>query len=239
MNKTEVTDVKKYLKKSRFIGVGTTAVCFLMPDGKVAKIFYNMPGKSDLYIDRFEKLSNYGNDTFITPQELLIKNEKLIGYTYPYINAKTLRFTSPFVKIDDFLSNYENFLIDCRNFSKSNFELSDLHTGNILYSNGKCFLIDLDRGWFNNYSGYAYSMNTRRFINEYMNKIFKSNSDYTINFYNYYLNDKYHKINWTNMDEVSNFFDYLYQCVGKSSPTIHDVRKKHLVYKEYDEYHRN
>ena len=238
MDKIEVVDIKKYLKNSKFIGVGTTAICFLMPNGKVAKIFYDMPGSSDFYIDRFEKMSSYGNDTFITPQELLIKDGKLIGYTYPYIDAKTLKFTSPFVKIDDFLSNYETYLKDAKSFSESLFVPSDLHGGNILYDHGKCFIIDLDRGRTYNDPNLVYKMNAKRFMTSYMNKIFKANLDQLINFYNFYLQRDYVNTNWTNMNEVSNFFDYLYQCVGKSSPTIHDIRVKHLAYKEIDEYHK-
>lgn len=232
MNKIEVINLRKYLKNSKFIGVGTTAICFLMPNGMVSKIFYNIPGDGDFFIDRFEKLYSYGNDTFITPKELLIKDERLIGYTYKYVDAKTLKFTSSFTKIDEFLTNYEYFLKDAKDFSESLFVLSDLHGGNVLYNNGKCFIIDLDRGRFYDEKDYAYKMNAKKFITSYMNKIFNANLDQTIQFSNFYLQSDYLNTDWTDINQVSNFFDYLYQCIGKNSPSIHDARRKCLVHKE-------
>lgn len=239
MNEIEVSDKKKYLKKSKIIGIGTTAICYLKNDGTVSKIYYDMPGKKDYLQKRFNVLSEYSNATFIVPKELLVdSNNDLIGYNYTYVEGKSLLFTSPFVKLEDFLNNYEDFLEDCRQFSNSGYVLSDLHGGNIIYKDGKCKIIDLDRGVFYSDLEYCYRINTKKFAASYLNKIFKAKLDDIIVFYNHYLQEEYQNTDWTDIDSVANLFDFISQCSKKDNPSIHNVRAKHLAYKKINEYYR-
>lgn len=239
MKTIEIDNKKMYLKHSKLIGIGTTAVCYLKEDGNVSKFYYNMPGNGEYFRKKFNKLSEYINESFITPQELLVdKNNNLLGYNYPYVEGKSLLFTSPFVKLDDYLKHYEEFLDECKEFSLSGYVPSDLHGGNIIYKDGKCRIIDLDRGVFYGDLEYCYKMNAKKFANSYLNKIFRVKLDEIINFYNYYLQEDYQNTDWTDIDSVANFYDYLYQCSNKENPSIHNVRVKHLAYKEINEYRR-
>lgn len=239
MDKIEVTNKKEYLKKSKIIGIGSTAICYLDNDGIVNKFYYDMPGKDDNFQKKFNKLYQYGNETFITPQKLLVdENNNLLGYTYPYVEGKTLSFTSPFVKLEEFLDHYEEFLDDCTQFSDSGYVPSDLHGGNIIYKDGKCKIIDLDRGAFYSDLDYCYRMTARKFATGYLNKIFRAKLNETINFYNHYLQEDYQNTDWTDVYSVANLFDFICQCSKKDNPSIHDVRVKHLAYKQINEYYR-
>ena len=72
-----------YLKGSKYIGKGKTAYCFLMKDNRVLKLFYNSPETKNMFeyfrnpVEHFYELEKAGNDTFVAPKELLIKDGKL------------------------------------------------------------------------------------------------------------------------------------------------------------------
>ena len=153
MKKTAIMNVSSYLKDSYPIGIGTSAICFLMKDKRVLKLFINTPNKNELFymhdniIDHFEKINALKNDTYIVPEELLIKDGKCIGYIYDYVYARTLKNIRLNTKIEYLIDRYDLLIEDTKEISDKGFILKDLHDKNILYYS-RFNIIDLDRGVF-------------------------------------------------------------------------------------------
>ena len=241
---TEVDNLEKYLKKSKFIGIGTTAKCYLMPDGNVIKIFRNTYNKRYLFsrnniFNHFVKLCELDNDSFRAPHELLIKNDEIIGYIYPYVEASTFLFLSKNTKIKDILKNYKKLLIDTKEISDKNFKLFDTTNRNILF-NDYIYVIDIDKGSFLDEEERKYldlyKINISKIIDTFLRKVFGINNTDIYNFYNFYLMDEFRNINWLDENSVFTFFDILCEFIDNSNPTINQIRRKMLVSKEYNTY---
>jgi len=144
MKVTEIEGLSKYLIGSIPIGIGTTAMCFLMKDGNVIKIYYDEYLKKSMMskIDFFEGLAN---DSFVAPLEFLIRNGKCIAQIYPYIKSHTLHNIKKSFTMSDIISGYDKLVIDTKIISYKSFILNDLHDKNILF-NGSFNVIDLDKG---------------------------------------------------------------------------------------------
>lgn len=145
MKITEIKNLSKYLIGSIPIGIGTSAICFLMPNEKVLKIYYSSSLKN--YItSNIEMFYKIGNETYIAPEELLLKDGLCIAQIYEYIPSTTLHNISCDYKMNDIINAYEKLIIDTKKISEKSFVLRDLHDKNILF-NGEFNIIDLDRGY--------------------------------------------------------------------------------------------
>jgi len=151
MKITETESIFKYLIDAKIIGIGTTAICFLLPDNQVLKLYYNSYNKRHLFyhhnmLEHLKLLNSVTNDTYIGPEELLINNGKVTAYLYPYINDKTLHASKNFITLNEIITKYPKVESDTDKISKNNFLINDLHDRNILIGN-KLSIIDLDRGY--------------------------------------------------------------------------------------------
>lgn len=151
MKTTEIKSILPYLIGSIPIGIGTTAICFLMPNGKVLKLYMNTYLKRELFYyhdmrKHLEFLNSISNDSYIGPEELLMKNNEVIGYIYTYINALELKRLRNNIKLNDVVKGYEKLYNDTLKISNNKFRLKDLHQKNILF-NGNYYIIDLDKGF--------------------------------------------------------------------------------------------
>lgn len=150
MKITEIKSILPYLVGAIPIGIGTTAICFLMPNGKVLKLYRNTYLKRELFYYNDMKqhlnfLNSISNDSYIGPEELLMKNDEVIGYIYTYINALELKRLRNNIKLNDIVKGYEKLYSDTISISNNKFRLKDLHQKNILF-NGNYYVIDLDKG---------------------------------------------------------------------------------------------
>lgn len=142
-----------YLKGSKYIGKGKTAYCFLMKDNRVLKLFYNSPETKNMFeyfrnpVRHFYELDKAGNDTFVAPKELLIKDGKLVGYIYDYVEGKTLNKVGLKFNIEDLITYYDKLEEDARKISENKFALYDIHDKNVIFKEGYK-VIDLDKGIF-------------------------------------------------------------------------------------------
>ena len=87
-----------FLKNLKFLGVGSQGVCYL--DGKhkvVYKVFHTYfdKEKSDYRIQEILRFSNIVNDTFIWPSDVINVSGEIVGYTMPYVRAKSLYENDP------------------------------------------------------------------------------------------------------------------------------------------------
>ena len=242
----EITSLDEYLNNSKFIGIGTTAICYLMQDGNVIKVFRDtfntrlLFERKDIF-DHFVKLCDLGNESYIAPRELLVKDRKVIAYTYPYVKAKTLLFLSKKTKVRDTLRNYNRLINDTKEISNMNYKLYDTTNRNILF-NDRFNIIDIDRGKFlNNNESKCYDLkkyNIRQIVDTYMRKLFGINNIDFYNFYNYYLDEQFRNVDWLDEKSVYDFFEELFSYINNPNPTIKEVRKHMLIRKEFNIYYK-
>ena len=134
-----------FLKNLKFLGVGSQGVCYL--DGKhkvVYKVFHTYfdKEKSDYRIQEILRFSNIVNDTFIWPSDVINVSGEIVGYTMPYVRAKSLYENDPLL-VD--LNAFEKASVKCTEdielVTNKGVAIYDLMY-NILYGNGKINIID-------------------------------------------------------------------------------------------------
>ena len=189
--------IYKYLLKSIPIGIRTSAVCFLMPNQKILKIYYSpyykkvLSQKEDI-ISYFQLLSDISNDTYIGPEEVIIINNECFGYIYPYIKGKTLHSIKNVITPKDILNKYPKLEEDTKKISEHLFLLSDLHDRNIIL-NHIINVIDLDRG--NIKQDFSvndiYNCNLADINKTFIYSLFNTNFDQILEFYNPDINKLY------------------------------------------------
>ena len=132
-----------FLKNLKFLGVGSQGVCYL--DGKhkvVYKVFHTYfdKEKSDYRIQEILRFSNIVNDTFIWPSDVINVSGEIVGYTMPYVRAKSLYENDPLL-VD--LNAFEKASVKCTEDIKlvtnKGVAIYDLMY-NILYGNGRVIL---------------------------------------------------------------------------------------------------
>jgi hypothetical protein len=182
MKITNVDNLSKYLYGSIPIGKGTTAISFLMPNGKVLKIYYKNELKTSI-ISKREIFDKINNDSYIVPEELLIKDNKCIAQIYRYVKANTLHNIKSNFKVSDILKAYKKLIIDTKHISDNLFTLIDLHDKNILFDNS-FYVIDLDRGFISDSlnKNQVFNLNMRKINEVILNSLFKVKDDYIIEF---------------------------------------------------------
>lgn len=250
MKITNIDSLKSYLKECYRIpiGRGTTAVCYLMKDGNVLKIFkdtFNTYSLKKIFpdlIDHFEKLNNIKNGSYISPDELLVLNGEVIAYIYKYVNAKTFKKVSPLMPLDQmFLSDgYKKLKEDTLEVSENGFELFDTHDENILFDGVNFYNIDLD---FSNISTFKsadtlYSQNMRSIQKALIYSLFniKSDKKYDLFFKNQILDELYNQAIYRDENQIAQLIEELEKRSIKTKLDI-KVKKHSLVRVERNDYY--
>ena len=207
MKITEVNNIYKYLIGAVPIGFGTTAVCFLMRNNKVLKLYYSISLKN-IMMSKLEILDEIGNDSYVTPEEVLIKDNLCIGQIYPYIHAKTLNKINNNT-ISELLLNYDKLKKDTKYISDRQFLLVALHRKNMLF-NGFYYVIDLDKGYTEERykEDTIYSLNMRKINETILYSIFGIKSDRVIDFLNEDIRKSYSN-SLSNLDDFPKLLELL------------------------------
>jgi len=246
MKKTAIVNLYPYLKGSYPIGIGTTAICYLMKDRRILKVFLNTSGKDYLFkrfdnvIDHFEKINALKNSTYVVPEEVLIKDGICIGYIYKYVNSRTLKHIRLNTKIDALTYGYDKLYEDTKEISNKKFCLFDVHDKNILY-NGNYKIIDLDKGTF------EYSMEDEQILKENMRllnqtiiySLLKVKENEILEFYNIDLRHSYNENILKNYKGMKTFLKD-FQKYKKNINTVFDMKlnSKKLVNSYYNDYYK-
>ena len=152
-----VDNVKELKSGAKFVGIGSTAICYKTSSDRVLKQFrktyraYNLISRREDIDEHFDYLSSLTNDTYVGP-DILVKNleDKIIAYYMEYRNARTIKRFKSNVRIRDLIDPYKKLVLDTKKVSDARFRMQDLHTENILF-NGCFHVIDLDYGRNDNY----------------------------------------------------------------------------------------
>ena len=193
----------------------------------------------DLYDmrEKLKKFDSISNFSFITPTELIIKDNELIGYIYNTVKGNTLKSViNSNIRVFDLLKNFDILIKDVKMVSENNFVMQDLHSKNIIY-NDYYSIIDLDQGVFFKHQD-NFKLNIMKIRDVIMDEIFQNKDEYILEFYNNKIDNLYAKTNWSNIDEIYNFFEYISKYIRINNPKIKDLRKKRLVRKEYNSYYK-
>lgn len=217
MRTRQVDSIFKLLKGSRFIGCGTTGFCFLLPTKKVIKIFYESERKKLLFsrygnslINQFEYLSSFNSETFYGPEEVLLKDGKIIGYEMDLAYGKTINHLRGSVKLEDIETMISILIRDVKLVSRDNLRICDMHQRNIMYSY-TFKLIDLDdchRCKMHSYDDLVkYNIGDLLFV--ITGSLFKVKDNHDVYFNDPKLDDSFKKAVYRDYEEYFNFLEYL------------------------------
>ena len=102
----KVVNARKYILKSKYIGAGFTAKCFLLKDGRLLKLYhkdsynkYMMFRRHNNMIDFLCELSKINNDTFIGPNGILINEQEENKATEKALIEEKLNKLNTFIRI--------------------------------------------------------------------------------------------------------------------------------------------
>lgn len=237
MKVTNIDSIIPYLKGSRFIGVGCTAMCFLMKNGKVIKLYIETYDKKDLFnyvknpIEHFSKISDLKNDTYMVPEELLVKDGKLVGYLYDYVNGKTLRRYN--YNLQSLINSYDKLMDDTYSISEKGFDLHDMHDKNILLDD-RFKIIDLDQGEFKDIDSDKLFVSNMGDINKtIIYNLFNVRSLDKISFKNRDFNDLYDQALYCNVYEMKNLLKELQKMGAKRKKLTFKKEKLLDIQKDY------
>lgn len=134
-----------FLKNLKVLGMGSQGVCFLDEKNKIVyKVFHEYFDNEECSYRREDilKFSNIDNKTFIWPKNILVVEGQLVGYTMPYVNAKSLYENNPLqVNLNSLETAIESSSNDIKLLTSNNIALYDVMY-NILYRKGKFSIID-------------------------------------------------------------------------------------------------
>lgn len=134
-----------YLKRLLFLGMGSQGVCYLDKKNKIVyKVFHGYFANEDegYKSEDILKFSNIKNGTFIWPNDVVYVNDRLIGYTMPYVASNNLCDTDLLsTDLNIFERSIEKSYNDIEILTKNNVCLYDVMY-NILCGNGKINVID-------------------------------------------------------------------------------------------------
>ena len=145
MNFKSEKQLKIYLNSLEFLGQGSQGVCYLdKTNNTVIKIFHEFfeEGITSYKKEDILKFSNVKNKTFIWATDVIMLNDIVIGYTMPYISARSLWEINPLLlNLDTLTKGIKNTLQDFEILTKNNIVIYDIMY-NILYKNGIFKVID-------------------------------------------------------------------------------------------------
>lgn len=230
MKVTYIKSLVPYLSFSIPIGIGTSAVCFLMRDGNIIKIYRESFLKKELFYnyDMKEHLTSINllnNDSYIGPHELLIKDDKVVAYIYPFVKAKVIKKIDNNLQSENILKGYDKIYKDTKTISNQGFLLNDLHYKNILF-NGNYYIIDLDKGKFleQEYTD-IFRKNITNINKIIINSIFGLKKIESLEFYDSELE----KLYYNSLSGIEEYFYELIERLFYKNSNIKEVKKNNKI----------
>lgn len=238
----EIDKTSEILKGARYIGHGTTAICFKNKNNRVIKLYRNTNNKRYLFernmYEHLNLLNEITNESFLGPEIIITSHGQIIGYIYPFKKAKTLARISPLINAETLIKPTEKLIKNTDQISNHQFMLKDLHDKNMLFKE-EFTVIDLDQGEKSLYSKDSIRYANRQTVLQSImhslfhvkyNQIMYIHSSETQKLYNQMLYEDYQK--------MREFFKSLKEDLNKQELKISDLRRNRLITKEYNSYYR-
>lgn len=217
-----------YLRGLKYLGQGCQGVCYLNTrNNTVYKVFNDYFDEEDTgYTEDFLlRFSNIKNSTFIWPNNVIKVSGTIVGYTMPYRRAKNLCNINPLlVNLDKLEEATVKAEKDVKILTDNGIRLYDVRY-NILYTNGKMYVIDtLDYG----NRKVSYEENRMAIDDELMLFLVDNYfDDFIAN--DKLLNAMYREFEVRGVDFLKAFRNKLSEYEGKYITSLNEV--KHLVRK--------
>ena len=248
MKVTNVRSVYPFVRKGLLIGYGKTAFCYKLPDNRVLKLYVETLGKKDFFdkykdmVEHLELLNSVSNESYIGPEEVLMKGDQVVGYIYPFVDGYTIKTIKNNTRLSHLYRNFNKLIEDTIDVGNKKFELIDVHNENILFDGDNYYVIDLDQGRITkneiNPVKNAINKNVREVRETIINTMFKGDNNYILTFSDYYLDDLYKSIDWKDDRQVYDFFKALKDKCKSADPSLGEVRKKVRTKLSYNDYKR-
>lgn len=231
----EVSSIKKLLRGSKIIGIGTTAVCFLLKNGDVLKVFFDTHRKRELFyyrdiIEHLTYLSTLGNEHFIAPKTILTKENEVIAYIMPYRKAKTIKHFNKDIRLNEIKNSYEKLVQYTIPLCEKRLRLADLHDKNILFSDD-FYVIDLDNGLYEEYYSIddLIKYNCSDLAATILKALFAVKFDYDMFFNNRDVDDVYHRIVCGEFEQFEELTKAIEEDARITNPTIKDLQNNRTL----------
>lgn len=217
-----------YLRGLEYLGQGSQGVCYLNTrNNTVYKVFNDYFDEEDAGYtkDFLLRFSNIKNSTFIWPNNVIKVSGTIVGYTMPYRRAMNLCNINPLlVNLDKLEEATVKTEKDVKILTDNGIRLYDVRY-NILYTNGKMYVIDtLDYG----NRKVSYEENRMAIDDELMLFLVDNYfDDFIAN--DKLLNAMYREFEVRGVDFLKAFRNKLSEYAGKYITNLNEV--KHLVRK--------
>lgn len=237
-----VDNLKEY--KGYLIGRGTTAKCYKIDDNNVAKLFhksfsYYLNIDDAFTMNKFETLSKIDTETYKGMDKILVKDRKIVGYIYPFVEGKVLHQVRKKLYVNDILKNYGKMIEDTKRISSLGVEINDLHDKNIIYD-GSLKIIDLDRWKIRPLLDVEKinSINIRKINQEIIKIIFGAKQYETICFDDFDLMRLYYSMN--SKEDFVRFLELLKkECLDLENLKFSKIKRKVKHINKYDNYYNH
>ena len=123
----------------------SSANIYLYEDGnkkKIYKKFYTPLSIIDK--GRYDSLMSIKSDLVILPEELVLENGFISGYTSDYVDGVTLEESADKISLADLIHGIKDLGIEYDKLADMGVTVSDVNLMNLVYSNGKIYNIDTD-----------------------------------------------------------------------------------------------
>ena len=228
--KTEA-EVNLFMRKLNYLGEGTQGKCFVDKNRKwVFKFFqsyfdtlrYDYEDLTEADILKFQKIKS---NTFLFPKEIIYLNEKIIGYTIPYRNAKNMYAINPLtLNLDRLLKLLNIALKEIEYISRCGVRMYDV-LYNILLGN-RIYIIDtLEYGMCEGYFHDVLKENLKAFNFEIMSFLINGLFDKIIAD-NKTLSDMYNSkdVEVSIIDFIFELRNYLANLLGKNVTYLREAK---------------
>lgn len=236
MEELDVKNLKINWFKLKILGIGNLGICFLTPEGKVLKLFFNKGRIKELeryhqdLFAHFAEINSIGNETYMVPETLLIKNNKIVGYIANYGKGHQIAHLSPDTSISKIIKAYKPLIRDTKLISEQFFKLGDIHNGNILYDeiNNHFYCIDLDQGKKDSLSSSSIMKLNMRALNDCIILALFGIDSYkrTVEFYDYRLQKIYEEATRREYEAIYDFLLYLQKEIGNPDVTCRTLKRE-------------
>ena len=196
---------------ARPIKIGKNSIYFKTIDGMVCKLFLDNRYKNNYEdtLEYFEKLDEVGNNTYISPEVLIVDDNNIIGYLYPYARGKSLNNLSINTSIDSILDSYYDLASDTKSISRKKFVIDSLNNTNIIYDNDKFHVVNLDDCVFLDNGKNLFQRNLGGINRSIIYSLFGSDDNAHFMFNNDYIEELYIESIYSDPYQMYNLLDSL------------------------------
>ena len=227
-----------YLKYIVELGYGSQGITYHDKKlNKAIKVYHEVFDDEMSYLTKNKeetlKFNQAVNNTYIFPDDVLMLNDKIVGYTSKFVSGKNLQYINPLtININNLMQSLKQVKEDTKLISENKIKSYDVMY-NIMYKNGRLYVVDTLEYGINKTS---YEDNRACIDNEIMLFLVDDYFDYFIKD-NLLLNEMYMDYNVSSLEFLKEFRKKLSEYLDKDITKLNDA--KSLVKKSKATYQRS